>query len=100
MIKYNYRFVNLNNIYNKSPLEVMNFIRYNGGFNFDENDSLALIKLTSNISAENRKGFLISYRIDRLDKEFDVIKIGNRKIKKCIIKKFGAFKRKINRSRI
>lgn len=77
MRKHNYKFINLNNLINKDVQNVLDFIKYNGGKMFDEKDVLGLLTLSEYIYESNRHGFVVSYLIDRINKEFDLLKLDN-----------------------
>lgn len=75
---YKNKLIDLKYIKNKDVESIKKFFRYNGINKFDSNDIESLKKITDNI--DNTYGFNVSYCIERLDKEFDLIKIGNKKI--------------------
>ena len=79
-MKFEYRLVNLNNIIDKEVSEVQKFLRFYGVKKFDENDIISMQKIANEISEKNRADFNVSYIIPRLDKEFDLVKIGTNKI--------------------
>lgn len=98
MRKYDYNFVNLKNLQNKNVKDVVEYLRYNGGTSFDENDAEGLLSLISFIYESNMDNFVVSYMIDRICKEFDLLKIGNNTIVNIEIK-LSNRKDKINQIR-
>lgn len=86
-MKFEYRLVNLNNIIDKEVSEVQKFLRFYGVKKFDENDIISMQKIANEISEKNRADFNVSYIIPRLDKEFDLVKIGTNKIINIELKK-------------
>ena len=74
-MNYKYNLINLNNILGKDINEIKEYFRFNGINKFDKNDIVSLLYISEKII--NKQGFNISYNIDRLDKEFDLIKYGN-----------------------
>ncbi len=74
----NYKLINLDKILDKNYDDIIEFFRYCGIRKFDGCDIEALKNFTNNIN--EKSGFNVSYNIDRLDKEFDLVKIGNKKI--------------------
>ena len=76
-MNYKYRLINLNNIISSNESSVKDFLKYYGVRKFDSDDIIALQSISKYISCDNRKQFNVSYNIARLDKEFDLIKIGN-----------------------
>ena len=77
MRSYKYKLINLNYLRNKQKEDIIEYIKYCGGHNFKGDDADSLISLIKHIKQNNSDGFVISYSIDRIDKEFDLIKIGN-----------------------
>lgn len=75
---YKNKLIDLNYIKDKDIESIKAFFRYNGITKFDDNDIKALKKIIGNIN--NTFGFNVSYCIERLDKEFDLLKIGNKKV--------------------
>lgn len=75
---YKNKLIDLKYIIDKDYESIRDFLRYNGVNKFDENDINALKSISSSIN--NTFGFNVSYNVDRLDKEFDLIKIGDKKI--------------------
>ena len=86
MKKYNYNFINLKNLKNKSTLDIVEYLKYNGAASFDENDAEGLLSLIDFIWESVMDGFIISYKIDRICKEFDMLKIGDNTIVNIEIK--------------
>ena len=74
-MNYKYNLINLNNILGKDVNEIKEYFRFNGINKFDKNDIVSLLSISEKII--NKQGFNISYNIERLDKEFDLIKYGN-----------------------
>lgn len=74
-MNYKYNLINLNNILGKDINEIKEYFRFNGINKFDNNDIVSLLSISEKII--NKQGFNISYNIERLDKEFDLIKYGN-----------------------
>ena len=72
---YDYNLINLKNLDNYSVEEIIKFLRFNGIKKFDECDIESLKKIIKNINYNNQKDFNISYIVDRLDKEFDLVKL-------------------------
>ena len=77
-MEYKYNLINLNNILGKNNSEIKDYFRFNGIKKFDENDIESLLMFSNKIN--NKQGFNVSYNIERLDKEFDLIKYGNNKL--------------------
>lgn len=77
MKKFQYNFINLNNLKTKNVTDIVEYLKYNGSTYFDKDDAEGLISLIPYIYDCNRKGFVISYMIDRICKEFDLLKIGD-----------------------
>ncbi len=77
-MNYKYKLIDLKYLENKSADEILSFLRFNGIVRFDRSDIKSLKKLMSNIN--NKADLNISYVIDRIDKEFDIVKIGNNTI--------------------
>lgn len=74
-MNYNYNLINLGNIIDKKIDEIKEYFRFNGIKKFDENDIKSLCNISTKINSKN--DFNVSYNIERLDKEFDLIKYGN-----------------------
>lgn len=74
---FEYRLVNLHNVADGSCESVKYFLKFYGVAKFDDNDVIALQSLIKEISLENRFDFNVSYVIPRLDKEFDLVKVGS-----------------------
>lgn len=72
---YDYNLINLNNLKNYSVEEIIKFLRFNGIKKFDECDIESLKKIIDKIVLKNQKDFNISYVVERLDKEFDLVKL-------------------------
>lgn len=72
---YTYNLINLDNLKNYSMESITKYLRFNGVKKFDECDIQSLKKIISKINSDNRKDFNVSYIIDRLDKEFDLVKL-------------------------
>lgn len=98
MRKYNYNFVNLKNLKGKNVTDVVEYLKYNGATSFDVNDAEGLLSLLDFIQEPNMDGFVISYMIDRICKEFDILKLGNNTIVNIEIK-LSNRKDKINQVR-
>lgn len=77
---YKYKLVNLNFVLNHNVEDIKQFLRFNGIYKFDENDIRSMLKLLIHIDENNRIGFNVSYNISMLEKEFDLVKIGNERI--------------------
>jgi len=77
-MEYKYRLINLEYIKGKDNEDILSFFRYNGIKKFDKNDIDVLKKITFYI--RNKKEFNVSYNIDRLDKEFDLVKLDDNKV--------------------
>lgn len=75
-----YNLIDLNDINNKSLDDIKEFLIYNGAQKIDENDVKAISSFTELVYNLNRKGFVVSYVIEKLDKEFDLLKYGNNRI--------------------
>lgn len=80
MKKYKYNIVNLNDLNGKSMLTIREYVRFNGYPNFKDDDAECLLSLIDNIYDKNRDGFVISYMIERICKEFDLIKMDDNAI--------------------
>lgn len=74
-MNYKYNLIDLNDILNKDVNEIKDYFRFNGINKFDKNDIETLLAFSNKIN--NKQGFNVSYNIERLDKEFDLIKYGN-----------------------
>ena len=74
-MNYKYNLINLNNILEKDINDIKDYCRFNGINKFDNNDIESLLLFSTKVN--NKKGFNVSYNIERLDKEFDLIKYGN-----------------------
>lgn len=74
-MNYKYNLINLNNLIGKDINDIKDYLRFNGINKFDKNDIESLLKISQEINSKN--GFNVSYNIERLDKEFDLIKYGN-----------------------
>lgn len=74
---YKYKLINLNYLINHNENDIKQFLRFNGINKFDENDIKSMLKISNYLDKDNRVGFNISYIISRLEKEFDLVKIGN-----------------------
>ena len=74
---YKYKLIDLNTILNHNENDIKQFLRFNGIKKFDESDIKSMLKITNYIDRDNRNGFNVSYNISRLEKEFDLVKIGN-----------------------
>ena len=75
---YEYKLINLDNIIGREYETIKEYFQYNGISRFDENDIEELKTIAEKM--EDRKGFNVSYIIERLDKEFDLIKVGNKRV--------------------
>lgn len=76
----NYNLIDLNDIKNKSLDDIKEFLIYNGAQKIDENDVKAISSFLELLYNHNRKGFVVSFVIEKLDKEFDLLKYGNNRI--------------------
>lgn len=76
MKKYEYRLVNFTDLKGKDPDDVIEYLKYNGA-TLKKSDAIGLVSFINHIELSNMDGYAVSYKIDRIDKEFDVIKIGN-----------------------
>ena len=78
MKKRNNKFINLNYILDSSHPVIKEYLKYNGT-NFDNNDIDVLsdfVKVLSLIASKRTlQQFILGYKIERLDKEFDLIKM-------------------------
>lgn len=78
MKKRNNKFINLNYILDSSHPVIKEYLKYNGT-NFDNNDIDVLsdfVKVLSLIASKRTlQHFILGYKIERLDKEFDLIKM-------------------------
>ena len=72
---YEYKLINLNHIKGYNNDEIKKFFRYNGIRKFDECDIDSLKMIVNEIKVNNLFDFNVSYVVDRLDKEFDLVKI-------------------------
>lgn len=78
MKKKIYEKVDLNLIIGKENTVINEFIKYRGATNFDDIEIESLKKFALNLDELNRRGFILSYKISHIDKEFDLIKLGNK----------------------
>ena len=76
----NYNLIDLNDIKSKSLDDIKEFLIYNGAQKIDENDIKEITSWIELLYNHNRKGFVVSFVIEKLDKEFDLLKYGNNKI--------------------
>ena len=74
-MKYNYNLINLNNIIEQESCDIKEYFYFNGIRKFDDCDIESLLAFANKIT--NKEGFNVSYTIERLDKEFDLIKYGD-----------------------
>lgn len=79
-MEYEYNLVNLSVLVDKNKTDIIQFLRYNGIKKFDEYDVIALSNIIPKIDINNRKGFNISYVINKIDKEFDLVKLDTKTI--------------------
>ena len=74
-MKFKYKLINLEHLKCCNNEAIKTYFRYNGIHKFDDNDIKSLQSFIPKINSENRTNFNISYVIERLDKEFDLIKM-------------------------
>lgn len=74
-MNYKYNLINLSVVVGKKVEDIKTFLRFNGIKKFDECDINSLLSIIPNIEFKNRRNFNVSYVIDKLDKEFDLIKL-------------------------
>ena len=86
MKKYKYNLVNFKYLKNKDKKNVIEYLKYNGAAIFDDDDAEGLLSLIENINDSNLNGFVVSYMIERICKEFDVLKLGDGRIVNIEIK--------------
>ena len=86
MKKYKYNIINFKYLKNKDKQNVIDYLKYNGASRFDNDDAEGLLALIENLSDSNQNGFVVSYMIERICKEFDVLKIGDSSIVNVEIK--------------
>lgn len=93
-----YDLIDLKFLNNHELKDIKSFLKHNGVKKFDNYDLESLKVITPFISKVNRKQFSISYVIDHLDKEFDMIKVGNRNVVNIELKVISrdAYQCKIN----
>ncbi|HHX68636.1 MAG TPA: AAA family ATPase [Gallicola sp.] len=72
---YDYKLVNLNLLVNQKDDDVKSFLKYNGVHKFDSNDIKSLLKLMRGLKIDNKNDFNVGYEVDRLGKEFDLVKV-------------------------
>lgn len=77
---YNYNLIDLNDIFTRNKDEIKVFLIYNGAKKIDINDLKSLTSFIEFVDKDNRKGFLVSFVIEKIDKEFDLLKYGNNRI--------------------
>lgn len=77
MNRYEYSLINLQHIGVQNNSEIKKFLKFNGIEKFDNCDIESLKEITKYIKTENKKDFNVSYNVARLDKEFDLVKLGN-----------------------
>lgn len=76
----NYNLIDLNDINNKKVEDIKEFLIYNGAQKIDENDVKSILDFIGLVDENNRKGFVVSFVIEKLDKEFDLLKYGDNRI--------------------
>ena len=72
---FEYELINLNDLKGYNDEEIKKFLRYRGIRKFDEYDIDSLKKISERIDEPYRADFNVSYVVDRLDKEFDLVKL-------------------------
>lgn len=72
---YEYRLINLNDLKNYNEEEIKKYLRYNGVRKFDECDIVSLKMIINKLNSDYLNDFNVSYIVDRLDKEFDLVKL-------------------------
>lgn len=77
MNRYEYNLINLQHIALQSSSEIKKFLKFNGIEKFDNCDIESLKAIVQHINIENKKDYNVSYNVARLDKEFDLVKIGD-----------------------
>jgi len=79
MVKYNNSLINLNYLEQKEAEDIQKYLRFNGSVKFGNDDIESLKSFIKSIdnSGKNRRFYNVSYNINRLDKEFDLIKLGD-----------------------
>ena len=78
--KNDYKLINLNNFKNKNKKVISEFLKYNGSKSVKDDDVEAIMSLIKIIKPENSGGFVVSYVVERIDKEFDLIKLDNERV--------------------
>ena len=79
-IMYEYKLINLNNLRGYSENDIKKYLRYNGVRKFDECDIASLKIILEKLETTCLSDFNVSYIVDRLDKEFDLVKLDESRI--------------------
>ncbi|MDD4282551.1 MAG: AAA family ATPase [Bacilli bacterium] len=82
----NDKLIDLNYIVGKNNDSVKKFLYYNG-VSFNDDDICVLSDLIVKINENNRYGLNVSYTVNRINKEFDLVKIGNNSLVNIELKK-------------
>lgn len=79
MTTYKYNLINLDYLKNKDFKDIQKYLFLNGAKKFGIDDTEALCSFISNIDSnnKNRRYYNVSYNVSRLDKEFDLVKLGD-----------------------
>ena len=72
---YEYKLINLADLKGHNENDIKRYLRYNGVRKFDECDVISLKKIINKIDETCLSNFNVSYIVDRLDKEFDLVKL-------------------------
>lgn len=72
---YDYKTINLSYLKGYGIDDIKKYLRYNGVKKFDDCDVRALKMIIEKIDTDCLSDFNVSYVIDRLDKEFDLVKL-------------------------
>ena len=77
---YEYKLINLNDLRGYSDDDIKKYLRYNGVRKFDECDIASLKIIIEKLETTCLPDFNVSYIVDRLDKEFDLVKLDESRI--------------------
>lgn len=77
---YEYKLINLYNLKGYSEEDIKQYLKYNGIRKFDKCDIESLKSIIEKIDSNCLSDFNVSYIVDRLDKEFDLVKLDDLRI--------------------
>lgn len=79
--------IDLNDLRNRNDEDILRYLEYRVNNKFDNNDIESLKKLIGGLTFDNSREFNVSYSIYRLDKEFDLVKNGDKTVINIELKK-------------